>query len=143
MSGKKDQTNIDEDVVVRILENSGDHRGDHFLILQETLTFLGGIDTMHIADILPGSIRGNHYHVDQKESVIVLHKDTWTLGWAAPESNTVKSREFTGSGAVSIEIGSHVAHALSNTGTKSLTIIALSDGMKKRDGVNTVRKVLL
>jgi len=143
MMGKNKIIEIDEDIVIRALENSGDHRGNHFLISHETFAFLGGVDTMHVADILPGSIRGNHYHIDQKESVIVLHKGSWTLGWAAPESNTVKSREFTGAGAVLVEIGSHVAHALNNTGMKPLTIIAFSDGKQSRNGLETVRKVLL
>ncbi|MBN1493300.1 MAG: hypothetical protein JW938_04065, partial [Candidatus Omnitrophica bacterium] len=128
-----------ENVVIRVLENDDDLRGDKFTIPEETFTFLEHVDTMHIADIVPGTIRGNHYHIDQKESLIVLHKDAWTLGWGAPESDMVKTRNFEGCGAVLVEIGPHVAHAVSNAGSKPLTIIALSNGQRSRDGKETIR----
>jgi dTDP-4-dehydrorhamnose 3,5-epimerase-like enzyme len=141
-----DEKNVNrsEGVIIKTLANKGDHRGDNFMVPHEPFSVFGNVDTMHIADILPGAIRGNHYHVDQKEILVVLFKDSWKLGWTAPKSDNVNTRNFNGTGAVLIEIGPHVAHALCNIGKKPMTIVAVYNEYKDRNGCSqTVKQEVL
>jgi oxalate decarboxylase/phosphoglucose isomerase-like protein (cupin superfamily) len=144
MLDKKNSNKTDEDIIIKTLDNSGDHRGDNFLVPHESFASFGKVDAMHIADIQPGAIRGNHYHIDQKEILVVLFKDSWQFGWGASDSDNIKTRDFNGAGAVLIEISPQVAHAVSNTGDKPMTIVAVYDAQKTGGaGSQTVRKVLL
>jgi len=142
MLDKKNVNGV-EDIIIKTLENKGDHRGDNFMVPHEPFAFFGNVDTMHIADVLPGAIRGNHYHIDQKEILVVVFEDSWKFAWGASASDNLNTRDFKGAGAVVIEISPQVAHAVSNTGAKPMTIVAVYDGQKPRDGSQTARKVLL
>ncbi len=133
-----------DDVVITMLHNNGDHRGDNFMISHEIFSLFGKIDTMHVADILPGALRGNHYHIAQKEILLVIFKDSWEFGWGACASEIPCIRKFSGSGGVLIQIPPHIAHALKNTGRVPMTIAAIySEQKAKTVGDQTVRKILL
>jgi predicted RNase H-like nuclease len=81
----------------------------------------------HVATIRPGGVRGNHFHTERHELLVVLYTDRWTLLWDAGENTPVQSRTFSGSGAVLMEAGPLAAHAVRNDGSADLQIFVLGD----------------
>jgi hypothetical protein len=82
---------------------------------------------MHVADIRPGAVRGNHFHEHHREILCVRHTDTWSFHWDAGANTPVQSRQFAGSGLVVVEIEPFVAHTLRNDGRHDLHMVAFSD----------------
>ena len=109
------------------LENYGDKRGALYNISDTDIQFLDNIKNTHFGRISPGSIRGNHYHHQTKEMLIITYSDRWTLSRSEIDSTEISKREFAGSGAVLIKINEKTAHSVKNNGDKDLEIIALSN----------------
>lgn len=130
------------DVRITVLEDSGDQRGSSFAPGHEWLTFLGKIEDAHIATLLPGHVRGNHFHVQRREVIIVMFSDEWQLNWDRGAETAVEKRSFSGTGVVLIEAERLSAHAVANTGRHPLWIIGLSNGIWDLQSPDThVRKV--
>ena len=125
------------------LKNYGDIRGVLYNIPDTDMQFLDKIKNIHFGKICPGSIRGNHYHHQSKEMLIIGYLDTWTLAWAKDESDEISKKEFTGSGAVLIKVNEGVGHSVKNNGDKDLEIIALSNRTFSKDNPDTFSKILL
>jgi len=125
------------------LENYGDTRGALYNIPDSDLQFLDKIQNIHFGIIHPNSIRGNHYHHQSKEMLIVTFLDAWTLAWAKKDSDEISKKKFTGSGAVLIKVNEGVGHSVKNNGDKDLEIIALSDRIFSKEGSDTYSKILL
>lgn len=83
---------------------------------------------VHITTLVPGAVRGEHYHRDRRELLIVLHRGPWSLPWDCGEGTEIQRRDFTGGGAVLIEVAPLAAHAVRNDGPTDLSIVGLSDG---------------
>jgi dTDP-4-dehydrorhamnose 3,5-epimerase-like enzyme len=116
------------EIRISVLPDTGDERGSSFQTGPEWIEFLGTVDDAHIATILPGHVRGNHYHKRRREVIAVLHADTWEMAWDRGEDTAVKVEKFSGSGAVILEVEPLAAHALANTGNAPLWIMGLSNG---------------
>jgi dTDP-4-dehydrorhamnose 3,5-epimerase-like enzyme len=125
------------------LENYGDKRGALYNISDRDIQFLDKIKNTHFGRISPGSIRGNHYHHQTKEMLIISYSDTWTLAWAEKDSVEISKKEFKGSGAVLIKINEEMAHSVKNIGDKDLEIIALSNRIFSKENPDTFYKDLL
>jgi len=125
------------------LENYGDKRGALYNISDRDIQFLDKIKNTHFGRISPGSIRGNHYHHQTKEILIITYSDTWTLAWAEKDSVEISKKEFKGSGAVLIKINEEMAHSVKNIGDKDLEIIALSNRIFSKENPDTFYKDLL
>ena len=125
------------------LENYGDTRGALYNIPDSDLQFLDKIQNIHFGKICPGSIRGNHYHHQSKEMLIIGYLDTWTLAWAKKDSAEISKKEFTGTGTVLIKVNEGVVHSVKNNGDKDLEIIALSNRTFSKDNPDTFSKILL
>ena len=125
------------------LENYGDTRGALYNIPDSDLQFLDKIQNIHFGIIYPNSIRGNHYHHQSKEMLIITYLDAWTLAWAKKDSDEISKKKFTGSGAVLIKVNEGVGHSVKNNGDKDLEIIALSDRIFSKEGSDTYSKILL
>ena len=132
-----------EGINARMLENQGDLRSNSFKIPDETFRFIHVINDTHIATILPGSIRGNHYHVGRKEFILVLHSDSWILAWDDKDSSKIQTREFSGEGAVIVEIEEKVSHAIKNTGSSEICIISFSDKKYRAGNSDTIARVVI
>lgn len=115
-----------EDLQCKELDNSGDARGDSYTVSQEALLFLGRIADVHVASILPGAVRGNHFHTRRKEVLIVVYESDWVLHWDNGEGTPPKRRHFTGRGSELILIEPNWSHAVRNSGLRPLSIIGLS-----------------
>lgn len=112
---------------ITVLPDSGDHRGSSYQTGKAWIDFLGSVDDAHIATILPGAIRGNHFHVRRREVIAVLHSDAWRVAWDRGAGTAVTVREFAGEGAVLLEVDPLASHAIGNTGQAPLWIIGLSN----------------
>ena len=125
------------------LENYGDTRGALYNIPDSDLQFLDKIQNIHFGIIHPNSIRGNHYHHQSKEMLIITYLDALTLAWAKKDSDEISKKKFTGSGAILIKVNEGVGHSVKNNGDKDLEIIALSDRIFSKEGSDTYSKILL
>lgn len=113
---------------VTVLSDSGDDRGSSFPAPNEC--FEGGfsVRNAHLSTLLPGYVRGNHFHVARHETLLVMSADRWSLHWDSGINSPVEVRVFDGPGAVVIRIPPHVSHAIRNDGSMLLHIVGLTDG---------------
>jgi dTDP-4-dehydrorhamnose 3,5-epimerase-like enzyme len=132
-----------QDIEITKLENYGDTRGALYNIPDTDMQFLDKIQNIHFGKICPGSIRGNHYHHQSKEMLIIGYLDTWTLAWAKKDSDEISKKEFTESGAVLVKINEGVVHSVKNNGDKELEIIALSNRIFSKENPDTISRILL
>ena len=131
------------DVEIITLENYGDKRGALYNVPDTDLLFLDKIQNIHLGKIQPNSIRGNHYHYQSKEMLIITYSDSWTLAWARKDSTEISKKEFTGSGAVLIKVNEEIAHSVKNNGDKDLEIVALSNRIFSKKDSDTFYRDLL
>ena len=94
---------------------------------------MGEIKDVHIAEIKPGQIRGNHYHSKRGEYITVVYTGDWSLHWDTGEGTAVSHKRFDGSGAVLITPPLNWSHAVRNDGDGSLWIFVASDQAYDRD----------
>ena len=131
------------DIEIKKLENYGDKRGALYNISDTDMKFLDKVKNTHFGRISPGSIRGNHYHHQTKEMLIITYSDRWTLAWSEKDSTEVLKRKFAGSGAVLIKINERTAHSVKNNGDKDLEIIALSNRIFPKENPDILYRDLL
>ena len=132
-----------QDIEIKVIDNYGDTRGDLYDISDADLQFLDKIQNIHFGKINPNFVRGNHYHRQSKEMLIVSYSDVWTLAWAAKDTARISTKEFMGSGAVLIKINAGVAHALKNNGVKDLALIALSNKRFPKENTDASTRILI
>jgi len=108
------------------LGNNGDVRGFSFTTPPAALDFLGRVADMHLASIVPGAVRGNHYHVRKREVVVTLPGAAWSLHWDGGEGTTAQHRTFDGGSAVLVLVSPGTSHAVRNDGTAPLWLVASS-----------------
>lgn len=114
------------DVVITQLPDTSDERGLSFSLPAETITRLTVRD-VHLAAIRPGFVRGNHYHTQKIELITVIYTDDWSLHWDTGEGTMVRSRTFSGSGAVSVQFPFLWSHAVRNDGKQDLWMFNAND----------------
>ena len=132
-----------QDVKITTLKNYGDIRGELYNISDTDMQFLDKIQNIHFGKILPNSIRGNHYHHQGKEMLIIGYLDIWTFAWAIKDSTEISTKKFKGSGAVLIKVDEGIAHSVKNNGDKDLEIIALSNRIFSKENSDTVPRILI
>jgi len=132
-----------QNIEITALEDYGDTRGALYNIPDTDMQFLDNIQNIHFGKIHPNSIRGNHYHHQSKEILIISYSDIWTLAWAEKDSDEISKKEFTGSGTVLIKVNEGVVHSVKNNGDKDLEIIALSNRIFSKETPDTYTRILL
>lgn len=105
-----------------------DPRGASFSLSPAQLDFVGVPRDMHVASVLPGHVRGDHYHAERRELIVVIHEDDFSLHWDEGPATEARSRTFAGAGVVAITVMPLAAHAIRNDGTRILWLLAASDG---------------
>lgn len=108
------------------LSDSGDDRGSSFQTPPECLELLGEVRDMHVATIKPGAVRGNHYHEQRREAIVLFHSDKWSLHWDSGPGTDVHAQVFEGAGAVLVEVEPGASHAVRNDGQIELRMVGLS-----------------
>jgi dTDP-4-dehydrorhamnose 3,5-epimerase-like enzyme len=125
------------------VENRADSRGDSYYIPREAIDFVGAIDEIHFATILPSAIRGNHYHIGRREFILLVFSDRWRLVWGSLEGADVTTEDFDGKGAVLIQVQPRIVHAIKNTGNKPIELVSFSNKQYDPQNPDTFRKVLI
>ncbi len=123
------------------LKSARDERGDSFHVPDEIFDFLGGVSEMHFVTLVPGAVRGNHYHIGRKEFIFAYFTSPWRLAWRSKDEHTITTREFSGEGGVIVSIDSAVVHAVKNTGDTTLYLVSCSDA--PYTAADTVRESIL
>ncbi len=124
-----------------IKDSTGDERGANYLISDTVFDFLNTISDMYIAEILPNKNRGNHFHKEKKEVILVSYKDSWILKWS--NCNDDNKKTFSGEGAIIIEINPYCVHSIENIGGSKLIILAMSDIKYQKESTDTFPGELL
>jgi oxalate decarboxylase/phosphoglucose isomerase-like protein (cupin superfamily) len=109
------------------LTNHADARGSSFVVPPELLAGFPVVD-MHVATIEPGSVRGNHFHLERRELLVVMADDTWSLHWDGGAGTAVHKRDFAGPGAVLVSVPIGSSHAIRNDGSAPMRMVALTNG---------------
>ena len=128
-------------VEIRELPNRGDQRGFSYTLPAEALTFLERVQDVHLASVLPGAIRGNHFHLRRREVILVSYSDKWSFHWDEGPESSALHRTFGGSGTVMIQVSPGASHAVRNDGHQPFILVAASS--ESYDPTETVaRKVV-
>ncbi|MGY2062220.1 polysaccharide biosynthesis C-terminal domain-containing protein, partial [Nocardia gipuzkoensis] len=118
---------------------STDDRGWSCALLAEQLSRIGAIADVHIGEIRPGGVRGNHWHARRGELIAVVATDRWSLHWDTGEGTEVRTRHFE-AGAVAVAPPPGWAHAVRNDGARSMWIFAASDAPYDRHATDPVAR---
>lgn len=111
------------------LTDSGDERGSSFPVPGTWLAGTFPLRDGHVTTLLPGYIRGNHFHRTRNEILIVMSEDRWSLHWDTGEGTACQYQQFEGRGTVVIRVGPHASHAIRNDGSVLLHLVGLSDDL--------------
>ena len=130
-------------VTIRHLDNRGDRRGVMHRVHTSSIDFLEQFREMHAGTIEPGAVRGNHLHTGRRELLILIYSDAFQFAWQDEGEEEIQTESFTGNGAVAVEIPPGGIHAIKNTGKRSVTLIACSDGEFDPDYKDTIRETIL
>ncbi|GIJ44968.1 hypothetical protein Val02_18540 [Virgisporangium aliadipatigenens] len=109
------------------LADTGDARGSSFGPPPDFFAERFPLGDLHLTTVLPGAVRGNHFHLERHELLTVLSTGPWSLHWDEGEGTAVHTRAF-GPGAVLIRVPLRASHAVRNDGTTPLQVIGMTDG---------------
>lgn len=125
------------------LESAADDRGHSFYIPEEAVEFLGAIAEIHYATIVPGAVRGNHYHESRREAIFLDCSGEWRLAWRPTRMAASEEREFYDRRGTLVLVEAGVAHAIENTGDELIRLVSFSDGRFDPDDPDTPADLLL
>ena len=108
------------------IPNTGDIRGSSFTIPGDAISFLGRVLDIHLATIVPGATRGNHFHLRRREALIITSESAWKFYWDEGEETPVTCSEFSIAGTCMILIEPGSSHAVQNNGDRPLFMVGLS-----------------
>jgi dTDP-4-dehydrorhamnose 3,5-epimerase-like enzyme len=118
----------DQRLSVIELRDFGDTRGSSYGVPDDVLAGGFPLANIHITTIEPGSVRGNHYHRQRRELLVVMAGDRWSLHWDTGADTPVQRRDFDRPGVAMITVPIGLSHAVRNDGAAVLRVIGLTDG---------------
>ena len=127
----------------QFIKYQGDERGDSYSIPQEAVEFVGRVDEIHVATILPDAVRGNHYHSAKLEATVLLFSDKCRLAWKPLEAADASQKDFSGKDAIVFKVRPNVVHAIKNTGTRPITLISFSNKRQDPKQPDTFRQIII
>ena len=119
-----------------------DDRGVVVWPVPELLLRSGDVSNLHVPSIKPGAVRGNHYHAQGTEYLIVLCGPCKASFF---DRQTGESWEavLTDNLPLLIEIPPNIVHAFKNTGTQDIMILCYESPAGTPDAQDTHRHVIL
>ena len=108
------------------LADHGDARGYSFTLPEAALRFLGRVADVHFSSLLPGAVRGNHYHLRRREAILVSALSPWSWHWDEDATTGPQSRAFAGGPLCLILVSPGASHAIRNDGDGTIRLVALS-----------------
>ena len=128
---------------IKPLINTGDHRGFSSTVTRQQFGLPEHLQELHCNTLVPGQVRGNHFHKVRGEIILVFHSGSCCVAWDDADGTTIANENFDGNGAFLIEVEPLRSHAIKNTGTLPLTIVALSDFRWTPEHPDTYPRVIL
>src|SRR6516162_4004519 len=113
----------DSELKVTVIKDSGDARGSSFPVPAECFAAGFSVRDAHLSTLMPGRIRGNHFHAARQEVLLVMATGRWSLHWDSGAGTPVSVRTFEGPGAVVIHVPPFASHAIRNDADVGLQII--------------------
>lgn len=119
-----------------------DERGMTVIPLENSKLRGGKYCNVHIPSLKPGAVRGNHYHADQAEYVLILGKNCRVV---AVENTSQRQEElfFEEAPDKLILFPPNVTHALKNEGDEMVYLVCFNERDGGKDEPQTKRKVIL
>ncbi len=113
-------------------------------IPEEAFEFLDGAMEMHITELKSGAVRGNHWHDNRNEVMVVQADSQWQFAWSEDKDTPpAETLSFAACEFAAILIPRLTCHAIRNCGEKPIWVAAIADG--KYDGItpDTYARILL
>jgi oxalate decarboxylase/phosphoglucose isomerase-like protein (cupin superfamily) len=112
---------------VHVLADEGDERGRAWQLGAAGTGFLRAVEDVHVMTLEPGFVRGNHFHQEKREILIVEHDGEWALYWDDGPAEAPQERVFERAGAVTVLVPPGSAHAIENRGGGTMRLVSISD----------------
>lgn len=128
---------------IHSVDDRGDSRGSAYLTPLSVLERLDRVMDLHYLTIRPGHTRGNHFHVDHDEALLVVYGDRWEFHWEDDKDAAHRVRAFEGSGAAVLEVDRGRSHAIVNSGGQDLAIVAMGSSAYTADEPDAFRRVIV
>ncbi|MEU6141749.1 hypothetical protein ABZ848_15465 [Streptomyces sp. NPDC047081] len=133
----------DENLLVVELQDTGDKRGSSYSVPAEIFANHFPLADMHIAAIEPGAVRGNHFHAERREVLVIMAADRWSLHWDEGAGTPVRQRHFDGPGTVLVSVPIGMSHAVRNDGVITMRMLGLTDGPYDPDNPDAHHRVVV
>ncbi len=102
----------------------------------------GDVKNLHLVSILPGHVRGNHYHETLTEYALFIAGDGLL---AVLDRQTGERQEIlisTSDGPALVKLPAGIVHAIKNTGVDTLYVLNYSNADHPSEGLDQVREVI-
>lgn len=128
--------------VTELKRIGADERGWVIEPIAEAELINRSILNIHILCTEPGSVRGNHYHLDRQEHICVL---AGTFLFVAVDNETGKRFELltVADKSLCFTIPRNVSHAMKNLGQDRGYLLCYSDKAFNPDSPDTVKNIIL
>jgi dTDP-4-dehydrorhamnose 3,5-epimerase-like enzyme len=133
----------DQKLLIVEIADSGDARGNSYSAPDDLFFEPFPVASMHVATIEPGALRGNHFHAQRRELLVIIATDHWSLHWDVGEGTPVERRQFDGPGAVLVAVPTGMAHAIRNDGAVALRMVGLTDGAYDPSNPDAYRRAVV
>ncbi len=125
-------------IQVKEIEFYQDERGWCIRPISDDDIEKGIISDIHMVSMKPGSIRGNHYHVNKIENILIIGSTCRVL---VMDNNTREKEEkiLENNEKTLLVISPDVTHAIENIGNEVSYLLCFSNvkgGLKDRDVIN-------
>ncbi len=117
---------MENKVEISEMLDRGDPRGSSYSVPANALAFVGRLMDLHMAQIRPGAVRGNHFHLRRREAILVQPGPRWSLHWDEGEGTIAEHQPFDGTKAVLVLVWPGASHAIRNDGIGDLWFTAIS-----------------
>lgn len=104
---------------------SEDLRGYSFLLDDDIAKFIQAVRNLHVSTVLPGKIRGNHFHTKKREILFAMPGCRWLIAWDQGKHTAIKEQTFSGETAVLVKIAPLSSHAVKNVDKKDLVLLSM------------------
>lgn len=131
---------VTDRVEAYVLSEEGDERGRAWQV-GKGVDFLSAIEDVHLMTLKPGHVRGNHFHRDKREILIVEYAEEWALLWDDGPEGESRERCFEQAGVVTVLVPPGCAHTVENRGSGTMRIVAISDRPYDRSAPDAHRRV--
>lgn len=103
-----------------------DKRGIIFEPVAGDVLKSGGIRNAHVATMTPGAVRGNHFHVEQTETISVFGS-SGIIKFRDIKTGKEETAEIEAGSSVTFSVKPGIAHAVKNTGEGTMVLVCMTD----------------